>query len=422
MPKTPHALSLHEQLSEDGIVECGKLSRGGRWKLNPLQINQSTHDAKTSQRILDLAQEQQNEIEAEEEEEVFEQGVLLAHRSAIVSESNDETDDQMGEEVDEINIEDYELQVDPEARATLDHVASLDLVTGRTLAEIASQLPTQKDLNNLAGGLDPKVVQVYTGVGSLLSRYKSGPLPKAFKIIPSLRQWAHVLALTDPPRWTPNAVRSATRLLVSNLKPEPTPVYLEGVVLPAVREDIQVNGKLNVHLYFALRKAVYKPSAFYKGILLPLLRNHCTLREAAILASIVAKAKIPSDYSSGALNALASMDYSGPRSIFIRTILDKKYTLPYKVLDSVWQHFVSTSATYKGKVHLGESECLPVLWHQSLLVFCERYAVSLSSEQRGKLLDVVKDTYHTQIGPEIRQQLLAADTKPQVAPDGMMEE
>lgn len=29
-------------------------------------------------------------------------------------------------------------------------------------------------------------------------------------------------------------------------------------------------GKLNVHLYEALKKALYKPAAFFKGILFPL--------------------------------------------------------------------------------------------------------------------------------------------------------
>jgi len=32
------------------------------------------------------------------------------------------------------------------------------------------------------GGLDPKVVAVYHGVGTLLSRYTTGKIPKAFKV------------------------------------------------------------------------------------------------------------------------------------------------------------------------------------------------------------------------------------------------
>ena len=40
--------------------------------------------------------------------------------------------------------------------------------------------------------LDPRVVEVYRGVGQLLRRYTVGRLPKAFKIIPNLRNWEEV--------------------------------------------------------------------------------------------------------------------------------------------------------------------------------------------------------------------------------------
>ena len=55
-------------------------------------------------------------------------------------------------------------------------------------------------------GLDDKVVQVYRGVGKLLSRYTVGKVPKAFKIIPNLKNWEEVLFLTDPDMWSPQAM------------------------------------------------------------------------------------------------------------------------------------------------------------------------------------------------------------------------
>lgn len=42
-------------------------------------------------------------------------------------------------------------------------------------------------------------------------------------------------------------------------------------MLDKVREDMRMNnGKLNVHLYEALKKGLYKPAAFFKGLLFPL--------------------------------------------------------------------------------------------------------------------------------------------------------
>jgi essential nuclear protein 1 len=135
-------------------------------------------------------------------------------------------------------------------------------------------------------GLNPKVIEVYTKyvnpntlkpvlthirVGYLLSRYKSGPLPKALKILPSLPHWAQLLALTEPTKWTPHASFACTKIFVSNLKPTEVRVFLEGVLLDQCRENMRSNaGKLNVHLYEALKKALYKPAAFFKGILFPL--------------------------------------------------------------------------------------------------------------------------------------------------------
>lgn len=67
----------------------------------------------------------------------------------------------------------------------------------------------------------------------------------------------------------------------------PTPPVQE-----ACRTDIQENRRLNYHLYEALRKSVYKPAAFYKGMLLPLASaGDCTLREAAIFASVLSRVR-----------------------------------------------------------------------------------------------------------------------------------
>lgn len=66
-----------------------------------------------------------------------------------------------------------------------------------------------------AQALPPKVIEVYTQVGLLLSRYKSGRLPKAFKIIPTLRNWEEILYLTRPDKWTPHATFEATKIFAA---------------------------------------------------------------------------------------------------------------------------------------------------------------------------------------------------------------
>ena len=79
-----------------------------------------------------------------------------------------------------------------------------------------------------------------------------------------------MLHITEPDKWTPTAVYAATRLFASNLSAMSAQRFFRLVLLPRVRRDISEAKRLHFALYQALKKAVYKPAAFYKGILLPL--------------------------------------------------------------------------------------------------------------------------------------------------------
>lgn len=60
------------------------------------------------------------------------------------------------------------------------------------------------------------------------------------------------------------------RIFASNLKENMAQRFYNLVLLPRVRDDIDEYKKLNFHLYQALKKALFKPGAFMKGILIPL--------------------------------------------------------------------------------------------------------------------------------------------------------
>lgn len=46
--------------------------------------------------------------------------------------------------------------------------------------------------------LDPVIVELYQGVRDVLQKYRSGKLPKAFKIIPKLPNWEQVKVADQP--------------------------------------------------------------------------------------------------------------------------------------------------------------------------------------------------------------------------------
>ena len=252
----------------------------------------------------------------------------------------------------------------------------------------------------------------------ILSRYKSGKLAKPFKIIPTLPQWEELLAITRPESWTPNACYEATRIFVSG-NAVIAQLFLRNVLLERVREEIHETKKLNVHLYNALKKSLYKPSAWFKGVLFPLLNeSQCTLREAQIISSVLARVSVPVLHSAAALLRLTeiaaeqtssiSTEAAGATNIFIRTLLEKKYALPYKVIDGLVFHFlrfrVTPPANGRG-VGFGASS-LPVLWHQCLLAFAQRYRNDITEDQREALLDLLLVRGHKAIGPEVRRELL----------------
>jgi essential nuclear protein 1 len=92
----------------------------------------------------------------------------------------------------------------------------------------------------------------------------------------------------------------------------------------------------------ALKKSVFKPAAFYKGILLPLMQSQSsTLHEATIFASVITKVSIPGNHSAAVLLKLAEMPYSGTNSLFIKVLLNKKYALPKRVIDALVNHFTA---------------------------------------------------------------------------------
>lgn len=185
-------------------------------------------------------------------------------------------------------------------------------------------------------------------------------------------------------------------MFASNLNAKMAQRYNALVLLPAVQEDIRGNKVLNYHLYMSLKKALYKPAAFFKGILLPLCESGCSLREAAIVASVLAKVSIPMLHSAAAMLKIAQMPYSGASSVFLTVLMNKRYNLPYKVIDALLNYFLTFTK---------EKRKLPVLWHQSILVFAQRYKSALSAEQKEALKPLLRLHSHKLITPEVRREL-----------------
>ncbi|KAL8635770.1 MAG: hypothetical protein Q9228_006776 [Teloschistes exilis] len=464
----------HNPLSED-LVSTGPLrERSKKRKLKADDDEERFVDSKSSRKILRIGQDLVDEAEGEVKAQIPNSAFAFESRfgdegePAEAAEDDEEAwgDEEEDDVAEEIVSQSYGMtiihtdrsqiqEVDPHdislfnkfmpSTTSGDHM--LEPPQGRNgepegqstnladliLEKIAAHESTQNGQPTIQGGglpeeaveLPAKVIEVYSKIGLILSRYKSGKLPKPFKIIPTLPQWQELLSITRPEAWTANACYEAARIFVSS-KPHVTQEFLETVILERVREDIHETKKLNVHLYNSLKKALYRPAAFFKGFLFPLVSSGtCTLREAQILSSVLAKISIPVLHSAAALLRLTEIaaeqtsvatESAGATNIFIRTLLEKKYALPYKVIDGLVFHFLrfqaisqmeSTSGSNKTGDLGSNSFKLPVLWHQCLLAFAQRYRNDITEDQREALLDLLAGRGHKDIGPEVRRELLA---------------
>ena len=83
-------------------------------------------------------------------------------------------------------------------------------------------------------------------------------------------------------------------------------------------------------------------------------------------------------------------------------LLDKKYALPYRVIDELVFHFVRFER---------DERTLPVLWHQALLVFVQRYKQDMTDEQKDALRRLLKTQSHPGISPEILRELIESKSR-----------
>lgn len=402
---TQHSAHLTDEIAGD---ESEQIS-SKRIKERYYQEESSVVDSKLTKKILNAARKQQETLEGSDIKS-FQGAALKLGPTQVDSDDEDFPDENMHRTSDAQFMQ--ELDIAEEDEASLQVFMNSNPQPRKTLADIIMEKINEKktdvstlmpDLENPLPDLDPKIKEVYEDVRSILQTYRSGKLPKAFKVIPHLRNWEDIMFITEPESWSAAAMYQATRIFVSNMNQHMAQRFFCLVLLPRIRDDIDYYKRLNFHLFMALKKALFKPAAWFKGILLPLCEEGtCTLKEAVIIGSILAKCTVPVLHASAAMLKIAEMKYSGANSIFLRILISKKYALPFRVIDALVFHFLSFR---------NEQRELPVLWHQCFLTFAETYRRDISSEQKESLLEIIRIQVHDKITPEIRRQLQGADTR-----------
>merc|ERR1712004_389124 len=383
---------LNKVLHDDAYAKPMKKAKAGEFDL----VEESIVSSKMSAKILQAAQDQKDHFDMEEEHPDIEMTTETEEQQNGLPNF---PEFKIGNFENIAAPEELDLAEEDEKALEMFMTANkfekgqgirLDDLIKQKMQEIDEAIPDQKPKNapkQKVSAFPPEVEDLFRHIGVVMSKYRSGKFPKAFRQIPQLREWEEALFLTEPNKWTAASVNQATKIFASAMSENMAQRYYNLVLLPRVRDDISFYKKLNFHLFEAVMKSVFKPISFFRGFLLPLAKEgNCTLREATILAAILRD-----------------------NSIFLRTLIEKKYVLPYRVIDALVFHFLALK---------NDSRKLPVLWHQCLLSFVRIYSKDASNDQKRALLKLIKVQNHGEISAEIRETILKTSPRDIEVADG----
>lgn len=314
--------------------------------------------------------------------------------------SDDSESDSVDSEEDD-NKETYDVELDEETKKLLSafsndvQVTDVNTMITNQYNDIkAADKQTEVAASDGAAPAEktfpPNVKRLCEELGTFLSHYRIGKLPRMFKMLPSFEEWVPLLQMTNPSQWTPQSLFAATKLFIHS-SPSEMEKFIRIFLYPIARHSIQVNKKLHFQEYLAVKRCIYRPKVFFKALIFPLCsEKNITLKEATIFTSVIQKVSIPAKLSALAILKLSEMPYNNTQLLFMKTLLDKKYSLPYAVIDGVITFFTAFMTTQ-----------LPVnlLWHQTLLIFVQRYANDFKPEQIQQLLKLCQSYKHHTITP-----------------------
>lgn len=242
---------------------------------------------------------------------------------------------------------------------------------------------------------DPEVAELYRRLGEILHNYRSGNLPKSFKMLPLMEKWKELIDITEPERWTPHAMLEAVKIFVAAGENDRTLTFFQSYFLPRIMKDVATTRQLNCHLFQALEKAVYRSASFFQGIVLAFMDSEgTTIRQAQIIAAAVMKKSMQKLHGAAALFQALGKNFTAPNGIILKCLIDKRLALPQVVVQKIVEWIL--------KFRELEKETLPVLWFQIVLNFVRFYRKYISEDDKKKLVNLVKKKFiHEAMSPEI---------------------
>lgn len=134
-----------------------------------------------------------------------------------------------------------------------------------------------------------------------------------------------------------------------------------------------------------MKKAVYKPIAFVKGILLPLCSSEAfSLNAAHVLRGVLNSISLPVFHAATAIIKISQLPISSPVSYVLTGMIYKRYTLPSLAIDALLKYFSKFESEDE------ESELMPLSLNSCIHAFVQLYKRELRPEQREQLIQLLK--------------------------------
>ncbi|CAF4924719.1 unnamed protein product, partial [Rotaria sp. Silwood1] len=175
--------SLTDQINQDRNVTNTKNRQKQKRKFDDDEEEEQIIDDRLSRKIIQQAREQQNEFDNDELLAISKEETDLESIERInkIKKNRTEDSDEDDLNAEEDDYDDEEISINEEDEKALE--AFMSGQPRRLLGDIIAEKQAQNQ-SSPDNDLDPRISSMYEQVGQILAHYRSGKIPKAFKILP----------------------------------------------------------------------------------------------------------------------------------------------------------------------------------------------------------------------------------------------